>query len=307
MTRMHMDKEKRKPDAEARRFAPISRRDFGRVALASLPLARASAKLDSRVHGVLIGAQSYSFRDRPLDAAIQAFVAVGLSECELSMGHVEPEQPRGPEGREALRKWRLTVPLDEIRSIRRKFDQAGIQLYAYAYNIHDDFTDDEIARGFEMAQALGVKYITSSATLSVSRRVAPLAEKYQIVVGMHGHSNIRDPNEFAKPESFEEAMKLSKYIGVNLDIGHFFAAGYDPVAYIAEHHERIVTLHIKDRRKNQGKNMPFGEGDTPIKEVLQLLKRKKYRIPANIEYEYEGGDSVAEVRKCFAYCKRALA
>lgn len=263
--------------------------------------------MNSRVHGVLIGAQSYSFRDRPLDAAIQGFVAVGLSECELSMGHVEPEQARGPEGREALRKWRLTVPLDEIRSIRRKFDQAGIQLYAYAYNIRDDFTDDEIARGFEMARALGVRYITSSATLSVSRRVAPLAEKYQIVVGMHGHSNIRDPNEFAKPESFAEAMKLSKYIGVNLDIGHFFAAGYDPVAYIAEHHERIVTLHIKDRRKNQGKNMPFGEGDTPIKEVLQLLKRKKYRIPANIEYEYEGGDTVAEVRKCFEYCQRALA
>ena len=305
---MHTDKMAAAgPSGHPRRFAPISRRDFGRVALASLPLARASAKLNSRVHGVLIGAQSYSFRDRPLDAAIQGFVAVGLSECELSMGHVEPEQARGPEGREALRKWRLTVPLDEIRSIRRKFDQAGIQLYAYAYNIRDDFTDDEIARGFEMARALGVRYITSSATLSVSRRVAPLAEKYQIVVGMHGHSNIRDPNEFAKPESFAEAMKLSKYIGVNLDIGHFFAAGYDPVAYIAEHHERIVTLHIKDRRKNQGKNMPFGEGDTPIKEVLQLLKRKKYRIPANIEYEYEGGDTVAEVRKCFEYCQRALA
>jgi sugar phosphate isomerase/epimerase len=94
---------------------------------------------------------------------------------------------------------------------------------------------------------------------------------------------------------------------VNLDIGHYWAAGYDPVPFIAEHHERIVTLHIKDRKKNQGKNMPFGEGDTPIQEVLQLLKREKYPIPANIEYEYEGGDTVAEMRKCYDYCRRALA
>src|SRR5579862_3680453 len=287
--------------------AMYSRRNFGRLALASLPLARAYAKLDSRVNGVLIGAQSYSFRDRPLDAAIQGFIDVGLSSCELSMGHVEPEMPRGAEGREALRKWRLSVSLNDIRAIRRKFDKAGIGLSAYAYNMHDDFTDEEIARGFDIAQALGVKAITTSATLSVTPRIAAQAEKYKMVVGMHGHSNIKDPNEFAKPESFEAAMKMSKYIAVNLDIGHFWAAGYDPVAYIEEHHERIVTLHIKDRGKNQGKNMPFGEADTPITDVLQLLKRKKYPIPANIEYEYDGGDTVAEVRKCYEYCRRALA
>jgi sugar phosphate isomerase/epimerase len=284
-----------------------TRRGIGRLALASWPLARAFGKLDSHVNGVLIGAQSYSFRDRPLDAAIQGFIDVGLSECELSMGHVEPEFPRGAEGRAALRKWRLNASLDDIRRIRRKFDQAGIELSAYAYNIRDDFTDEEIARGFDVAQALGVNVITTSATVSVTPRIAAQAEKYKIVVGMHGHSNIKDPNEFAKPESFVEAMKLSKYIAVNLDIGHFWAAGYDPVPFIEQHHARIVTLHIKDRKKNQGKNMPFGEGDTPIKEVLQLVKRKKYPIPANIEYEYEGGDTVVEVRKCYDYCRRALA
>jgi sugar phosphate isomerase/epimerase len=129
-----------------------TRRDVGRLALASLPLARAFAKLDSHVNGVLIGAQSYSFRDRPLDAAIQGFVEVGLSECELSMGHVEPEFPHGGGGRAALRKWRMNVSLDDIRAVRRKFDRAGIELSAYAYNIRDDFTDEEIARGFEFAR-----------------------------------------------------------------------------------------------------------------------------------------------------------
>ena len=284
-----------------------SRRDFGRLTLASLPLARAIAKLDSRVDGVLIGVQSYSFRDRPLDAAIKAIAEVGLSECELWQGHVEPEEKDGAAAREAIRKWRLSTPLEDFHAIRQKFDRAGIELYAYNYSFRDDFTDDEIARGFDMAKALGAKVITASATVSVAKRVAPFAEKNRMVVGMHGHSNIKDPNEFAKPESFAAAMKMSKYLGVNLDVGHFFAAGFDPVAYIEEHHQRIVTLHIKDRKKNDGDNMPFGQGDTPIKQVLQLLKRKKYSIPANIEYEYEGKDTVAEVRKCYEYCRQALA
>jgi sugar phosphate isomerase/epimerase len=99
----------------------------------------------------------------------------------------------------------------------------------------------------------------------------------------------------------------SPYINVNLDIGHFFAAGFDPVDFITRHHERIVTLHLKDRKKDNGANMPFGEGDTPIKPVLQLLKKNKFAIPANIEYEYKGADTLQEVKKCFEYCKQALA
>jgi sugar phosphate isomerase/epimerase len=123
---------------------------------------------------------------------------------------------------------------------------------------------------------------------------------------MHNHSRIRE-NEFATPDDFAAARKgMSEYIAINLDIGHFVAAGFDPVEYIKGHHADILTLHIKDRKKDQGPNVPFGEGDTPIKEVLALLRDSKYAIPANIEYEYEGEDTVAEVRKCFEYCKQAL-
>ncbi len=132
-----------------------------------------------------------------------------------------------------------------------------------------------------------------------------MAEKHRIIVAFHNHSNMA-PNEFARPADFLQTIALSKYIGINLDIGHFVAAGFDPVSFLEEHHERIVTLHIKDRKKNQGPAVPFGEGDTPIQPVLQILKTKRYPIPANIEYEYKGGDTTMEVRKCFEYCKAAL-
>jgi sugar phosphate isomerase/epimerase len=280
----------------------ISRRDFSKLALAALPAAAAFGRIDSKVHGVQLGVQSYSFRDRSLDEAIKAMVEVGLGECELFAGHVEPNESHAD-----VHKWRKTVSMDEFRKVRKKFDDAGILLYAYNYSFRDDYSDEEIARGFEMAKALGVGIITASSTLSVVDRVDRAAQKAKIKVGFHGHDQTSDPNEFSTPESFEKAMAgRSTYINVNLDIGHFFAAGFDPVDFINKHHKRIVTLHIKDRKKNHGENMPFGQGDTPIKPVLQLLKSKKYKIPANIEYEYEGADTVAEVRKCLEYCKAAL-
>jgi sugar phosphate isomerase/epimerase len=307
-----------------------SRRDFGKIALAGLPLSVALAKINSEFNGVRIGAQSYSFRDRPLDEAIQAMAEIGIGECELYSGHVEPrvQRPRPPGGaskkaskkaerkgggpeaearRQKLREWRLSVPLSEFEATRKKFDDAGITLFAFNISFREDFTDAEIDRGFEMAKALGVKVITASSTLPAAKRVAPFADKHKITVSMHGHSNLTDPNEFATPESFAKANAMSKYFGINLDIGHFFAAGFDPVSYIEQNHDRIQVMHIKDRKKDQGPNTPWGEGDTPIKEVLQLLKTKKYAIPANIEYEYQGEDTVAEVRKCLEFCKQALA
>ena len=285
----------------------LTRREFSVAAFASLPLSLSAAKLNSTVAGVQLGCQSYSFRDRPLDDAIKAISEVGLSEVELWQGHVEPKVSSGADGRTELRKWRTTVPLSQIQQVRDKFKAAGINLYAYNYSFRDDMDDTELERGFAFAKALGVKCLTASSTLSTAKRLAPLADKHKVLVGMHGHSNLKDPNEFAKPESFAAAMALSPYFRVNLDIGHFFAAGYDPVQYLEEHHDKIVTLHIKDRKKDQGANMHFGEGDTPIKQVLQVLKTKKYKIPANIEYEYKGADAIAEVKKCYAYMKQALA
>jgi len=136
----------------------------------------------------------------------------------------------------------------------------------------------------------------------------PFAEKHQMMVAMHGHSNRTDPNEFCTPESFAAAMKMSKQFKVNLDIGHFTAADFDAIAYIREHHADITNLHLKDRKKHEGDNVPWGEGETPIREVLLMLKTEKWPIPAYVEYEYRGtGTPTEEVKKCFQYAKQILA
>lgn len=265
-----------------------------------------AAKLNSTFSGVPLGAQSYSFRDRDLDGCVAAMKEIGLGVVELWSGHVEPKiQARGKEGREEIRKWRLEVPLEEIKAKRDKLKAAGIEIYAFNYSFREDFTDEEIDRGFVIAKALGAKCITASSNVSTAKRIAPAATKHKMLVGMHNHSRIVD-NEFATAADFTKAMEAGKYIGVNLDIGHFTAANFDAVKYLGEHHAHITTLHIKDRKKDQGPNVVFGEGDTPIKETLLLLKSKGWKIPAMIEFEYKATDTVAEVKKCFDFCKRIL-
>jgi sugar phosphate isomerase/epimerase len=202
-----------------------------------------------------------------------------------------------PAIREALRKWRLEVPLDRFRAVAKKFDAAGLKFFSYNLSFNDSYTDEEIDRGLLMTRALGTKIITASSPLSVLPRVAPLAEKHDVIVALHNHTT--GPDEFAK------AMAISKHIGVNLDVGHFFAMGHDPLAYLREHHARITNIHVKDRKKDQGREMPFGQGDTPLKEVLLLVRERKYNFPVCIEYVGPDGPA-AELTRCFDYCKAIL-
>ena len=312
-----------------------TRREFGTLALAAglvrlKPDTTVEAAINSTVNGVHLGVQTYSFRDLPrpagaadsVDVVINAMKASGLGECELFSPQLEPQFSSGGRGargapptpeqlkaREDLRRWRLESSLDHFRDVRKKFDAAGLTIFAYCYNMNASFTDAEIDRGFEMTKALGTDIMTTSTQMDVAKRIAPLAEKHKVVVGLHGHANIRDPNEFATPESFATALKMSKYFKVNLDIGHFTAAGFDPVPYIREHHGAITNLHIKDMLRLQPESyVPWGQGDAPIKEVLQLLKKERWPIPVDIEYEYRGtGTSPEEVKKCYEYARQALA
>ena len=285
----------------------MQRRDFLRMA--ALPVL---AKIDFVVSGVRLGTITYSFRDLPrtpgasdaVDVMIKALTECGIGEIELFSPHVEPAQRT----REQLREWRLASSVEHCKEVRKKFDDAGISLFAYTVNFRKDFTDEELNKAFEQAQALGVSIIAASTQLSVAKRLVPFAEKHKIYVAMHGHSNLEDPDEFAAPESFAKAIAMSKYFRINLDIGHFTAANFDAVQFIRDNHEQITHLHMKDRKKNQGPNVPWGEGDTPIKQVLVLLKEKKYPIRAFVEYEHRGtGTPIEEVKKCMTYMRQALA
>ena len=295
---------------------PYTRREFNGLVVGGLAAApfvgggAAQKAASSKFAGVRLGTQSYSFRDRSLDEAIAGMAAVGISYCELWSAHAErgampTTAAAGSTRREAQRKWRLDpATIDYFKSIRAKFDNAGVTLTSYDVPFANDFTDEEIAATFAFGKALGVNVITSSSKVSVAPRVAPVAAKATMKVGFHNHSNIA-PDEFARPEDWATAMAAGPNIAMTLDIGHFTAANFDALAFLEQHHDHIVSMHIKDRKRDQGANVPFGTGDTPIVAVLKKLRDNKWDIPAHMEFEYTG-DTLVEMRRCLDYCKTVL-
>jgi sugar phosphate isomerase/epimerase len=309
----------------------FTRRQFGKVSLAAIPMMGArgqAAPAVSLIGGMPFGVETFSFHDLPpagdaglIPTLIDDMKFAGLAECEIMSGHVEPmgsyatgwwvatrRAPGYAKMREEARRWRLTVPMDYYRNIRKQFEDAGLRMYYYNVNFNETFTDEERDRTFEAARALGVDGFSSSTVLSEARRLVPFVERHKMYVAMHNHNNLVDPDQFATPASFETALAMSEYFKATLDIGHFVAGNNDPVDFIDKHHDRIVNIHIRDRKRNNGRNMPFGQGDTPIKEVLRLIQSKRYPIRCYIEYEYGSFQSSRdEVKRCVEYCKEALA
>jgi sugar phosphate isomerase/epimerase len=300
-----------------------TRRDFARTALGAAPLAAALAAIDSKVRGVQFGLQTYVFslsgpRTGILDTVVQSMVDCGLGECEAYGPLLEPgdltdrmrsQQASAEEraqARDELAKWRASVPLDYFQGIRKKFNAAGIEIWSYTSNFGP--SDEEINRTFEQAKALGAKLITSGMGLATAKRVAPIAEKQGLLVGLQGNPNMNgaNPDQINKPEQFLEGVALSKQFRICLDIGDATGGGWDALKFVQEHPEPIAIIYVKDRKKDRT-SVPFGEGDTPVTQALQLIRDKQYGIRCYIDCDYRTDGTRAEaVKKSFAYAKAAV-
>jgi sugar phosphate isomerase/epimerase len=320
----------------------ITRREFigSTAAMTVLPIVaggvfgQVASKPNSNFNGVQIGAITYSWRSMPstADDLLNYLVKCGLSSVELMGGPAEQfvgaptferiRRSRGAEiteeqrakiqatrkaQAEKLRQWRLSVSMDKYEALRKKYNDAGVDIYIVKFGeIGPNMPEEEINYCFNAAKALGAKGITTEISEEKAKFLGPYADKHKIMIGFHNHTRINF-------QSWEKPFSYGKYLGMNFDIGHYVAGTNEsPIPVIERYADagRILSLHIKDRKVNDGANMPFGQGDTPLGLVLQLMKRKKYTFPAHIELEYpipEGSDAVAEVKKCVKYCKEALA
>lgn len=317
-----------------------SRREIAKLALAAgaaAPLI--AAKPNSNVGGVQIGIITYSFRALPGSAeeTLRYCTECGISGIELMSGVAEdyagappapPRFPRGatpsPEQRAAvqkatedLKRWRLGLSMDKYKAFRKMYEDAGVHIYAFKLPPTMAMSDPEYEYIWNVAETLGADHITMELPTSDEHldRVARYAAKRKIAIAFHTHGQ-------GGSSGFDKALAASPYTALNLDVGHYYGVtGESPLPIIEKYADRISSLHIKDRKgpafENEnggpgrgGPNMPFGEGGTPIREILQLMKRKGYKFPASIEYEYntpEGSSVLAEIRKCVAYCTSALA
>jgi sugar phosphate isomerase/epimerase len=203
---------------------------------------------------------------------------------------------------EEQRKWRLAAPMSKVKELRSKFEDAGVKIEIVKVDGIFGFADDVTDYFFELAKNLGARAISTEISVPDTKRLGQFADKHKMMVGYHGHTA-------TGPAHWEEAFGYAKYNGANLDIGHFLGGQKtSPIPFLKQYHDRITHIHVKDKTLNDV-NVPFGQGDTPIKEALQVIRDNKWNIQATIEFEYPvpaGSDRMTEMAKCMEYCKRCL-
>ena len=298
---------------------------LARSSLGALADQASEVKPDSVFGGVHIGCITYSYRGsiNTAEDTLKALLEDGLSECELMDGPIRAFTGisvggRGGRGRRGGAAQQTTKPalsdveraqqrsaqLAKCVDLRKTYNDAGVNIHCEKLPFGQ--SDEDIEFSFQVAKALGCKAITTERSDSLARKLAPFAEKHKIWVAFHNHTN-----NVPVTDEIDPILAIGPYIGFNLDIGHYFAGtkGKSPVPVIEKYHDRIISLHLKDRTAAGG-NLPWGQGKTPIREVLQLLKKEQWPIYADIELEYpipSGSTSVKEVAKCVQYCREALA
>ncbi len=322
-----------------------TRRDFGRLALTALPAATLcrhpvdalaqTRKPDSVINGVRIGTITYSFRSMPdqsAEATLRYVLESGISQIELMNGPAEsfagaPSVGRGGgggrggrgqspptpeqqavqrEGADRLKTWRTSVSMDRFKALRKMYNDAGVTIYAWKV-LNPSMSDEEFDYVFNVAEALGCTHTTLELPTDVAalKRIGAFAEKRKIYAAYHTHLQ-------GSMTAFDQAFAVSKGNMANIDLGHYVAGtGESPIPFLLKFHERISSVHLKDRQTpaHGAGNVPWGTGDTPLKEILQVMKKERYTFPASIEFEYEapqGSDAVKEVAKCLDYCRAAL-
>ena len=298
----------------------FTRRDAGRWALAGITanvFAQTTKTNRSLIHGVQFGLQPFCYHDLDMNrenrpVLVSRLVQNGLGLVELHATWCEPRfnQPgiSPGEARDKLRQWRVTTPAEYYRKIKKEFDDAGITIFTYSVNFGDSDTDAEIDATFEAAKALGAKACIGSFGLAVAHRLIPFPVRHGMFLGLHNHDNLSDPDAFSSEASIVKGLGYSPDFKATLDTRHFTAGNGDCLGFLERHHERVSSVHLGDRRKNNGRSTPFGEGDAPIIQILRMIRDNQWPIVVLLEFEHGTlRTGVEEVQLMFDYCKRVLA
>ena len=323
----------------------VSRRKFiGTAATAAAALTfspsvfgnglRGFGKPDSNFNGVQVGAISYSWRSMPSSAKdiLKYCKEAGISSVEL-MGYTAeefagiPEAPPRPgrnsnmtdaekkeynkkrqEAMEKQRDWRLKTSMDKYKKLRKMYNDAGVNIHIVKF-APAGWSDEEIDYAFKAARVLGAGGITNEIGHDACKRLGKFAEKHDMYAIYHNHAQPGEPGF-----SFDDFLEYSPKNMLNFDVGHYFGAtGNHPNKVIERLHDRIYSIHLKDKTgKNAdpaNTNMPWGKGDTPISDILKLVQKNNWPIYFDIELEYpvpENSNAQKEVTKCVNYCRDIL-
>ena len=180
----------------------------------------------------------------------------------------------------------------KYQAFRKMYEDAGVKIYAFKLPPTLEMSDEEYAYIWNVAEALGSDHVTMELPTddALLKRVAEYAAKRKLRIAFHTHGQ-------GGASGFDKVLTASPYTALNFDVGHYYGVnGESPLPLVEKYHDRIASLHLKDRKgptpgqpaaeggRGGGPNMPWGQGETPLAAILQSMKKNKFKFPASIEY-----------------------
>jgi sugar phosphate isomerase/epimerase len=265
---------------------------------------------DSNFGGVQMGAITYSWRDKPggVENIIKYCSETGVNSVELMSNDVEEFLGAPKNSNQDMKAWRLALPMSKFEDVRKMFENAGIKIHIIKFS-PARWSDEEIDYAFKAAKVLGAKGVTDELGMEAVKKLAPFAEKHGVYAIFHNHM------QFATSGfSYDPFMAVSPAVMFNFDSGHFFGStGIHPNTIIEKYHDRIVSIHMKDKTGPKtdpaNTNQVWGQGEAPVEDILLLIKKNGWPIFCDIELEYDvkpWSDSVKEVKTCVHYARQIL-
>lgn len=212
--------------------------------------------------------------------------------------------------KEEVKAWRLALDLSKVEGARKLLNDAGISAHIVKMEPSRMGSDEELDYAFKVAKAMGAKAVTDEISLETAKRAAPFAEKNGIYMAFHNHMQYAEEGFSCDP-----ILAVSPAIMLNFDAGHFFGStGIHPNEMIKKYHDRIYSIHLKDKTgpttgEQPNANQVWGQGEMPIADVLLLIKQENWPIYCDIELEYDikpWSNSVKEVATCVKYARQIL-
>ena len=234
---------------------------------------------------------------------------IGVKHREILAKHLTKEQ------KVAISQWRETADMKPLEDFRAEYEAAGIGIHIVKFGDIGCpwmYSWKEAEYMFKATRALGARVITREVPKvaewadfkSVAEKLVPLMNEYDVDIAFHNHAQIA-------ADTYDGALLgYSDHFKINFDIGNYVAANdADPLAFVKKYRDRIASIHVKDRKRNNGPECPFGTGDTPLKGLFALMKSEKIDVPCDIEVEFPvppDSDAVRETGKCREYCRKAI-
>jgi sugar phosphate isomerase/epimerase len=273
---------------------------FG-AALAALLVPNLSAtKIPARcdVGGFAVGCQAYTFKDFTTFEAIDMTAEAGGKVIELFPGQRLSADRPGV-------KLSHDMSAADLTALKKKLAQSHIR--AVNYGVVGANSAQEWRRIFEFAKALQLYGVTTESVDQLDT-IEKLVKEFDIKVGIHDHPRQPDNPGYRvwDPKYVLSVVQdRDPRIGACADTGHWQTSGLDPLECVKILKGRIMSCHLKDHDKaGTGAHcVPFGTGVGEVKEILDELKAQHFDGNISIEYEYNFGHSLPEVRQCVDFMR----